>query len=360
MHLDRGRLSKVVERLDRAVEERQIPGAVLSVGIGRETVLRHACGWAWDWGGQRRPATLETVWDLASLTKVVATLPAVLSLVDDGLVRLRDRVGLFVPAFDAKDKQGVTLWHLLTHTGGLISHRTYYEFCANAAEIWKAVEIEPLLNEPGTAVVYSDLGFMLLGRIVEIVSGQSLGRYVRERVFDPLGMRDTGFCPATERADLISRAAGTEVSPRTRQPKQGVVHDENAEALGGTSGHAGLFSTVADLEAYVKFWVSPDAHSPAVVSPAARRLAVQCHTEHLDGRRGLGWVARGDGYDHTGDLWPSSAVGHTGFTGTSLAFDPASGLWTILLTNRVHYGRDNNHIIRLRGLIHNLVAAALV
>ena len=135
-----------------------------------------------------------------------------------------------------------------------------------------------------------------------------------------------------------------------------MVHDENAYAMGGISGHAGLFAPVSDLVKYLQLWLDRE---PSVLSQAIRNVAVQCHTLHLNGRRGLGWTCRHDDHDHTGDMWPESSVGHTGFTGTSIAFDPKTKLWMVLLTNDVHYGRESKTIVRLRGRVHNVIAAAL-
>jgi CubicO group peptidase (beta-lactamase class C family) len=349
--VDPDRLGRLSRRLADEVAAGRLPGAVLALGVGERTAYLQAFGYAEHRNGVVRPMTADTLFDLASLTKVVATLPAILTLVDDGEVRLADPVSRFLPEFAEGGKAEVTLRHLLTHTSGLPAHRRY-DRLGDGEAIREAVFRGPLVDAPGRHVVYSDLGFIVLAEVVRAVSGLPIDEYARARVFTPLGMTDTMYCPPPT---LWPRVAATEEVPGIGV-KVGVVHDENALAMDGVSGHAGLFAPIADLIRYVQMWVMA---GPSVLSAAARRAAVRCWTDGLDGRRGLGWVCRQDAYDHCGDLWPPTAVGHTGFTGTSIAFDPVSRWWLILLTNDVHYGREQRTIVRLRALVHNLAAAAL-
>ncbi|WAH37187.1 serine hydrolase domain-containing protein [Alicyclobacillus dauci] len=363
MRIDMDHLKLVDHILHREVEAGRLPGAVYAVGMYHDIWRQNAVGYAETLHGINRPVHPDTIFDLASLTKVVATLPSVLLLIDEGEIRLEDPVSMFLPAFAhptshesapaalAKAKAQVTIRHLLTHSSGLPSHRTYYQTCANREEVIQKVLTEPLEALPGTQVVYSDLGFVLLGEIVEAVSGMRIDEFAAKRIFQPLSMNETTYRP---RADLRTRIAATEEFEGI--VKVGVVHDENTHAMDGVSGHAGLFAPMDDMVRYVQMWLAEDA---TVLSPAVRRAAVTCFTMDLNGRRALGWTCRHDSYDHTGDLWPASTVAHTGFTGTSMAFDPASGLWMVLLTNEVHYGRENRTIGRLRNRLHNLVAAAL-
>jgi CubicO group peptidase (beta-lactamase class C family) len=345
--------------LKQAVEERTTPGAVAAVGVGPHMLWSHAVGWADLSPPSPRPMTWDTIFDLASLTKVVATLPSILLLVEEGTLTLEDPVHAYLPEFADEEsvrasgewgslRRQVTLWHLLTHTSGLPAHREYHRHL-RGEEVVQAAAHEPLRSPPGRQVVYSDLGFILLGRVVEKVTGLTLDVFSRERVFEPLGMRDTGFLPGPE---LSGRIAATEVGPDG--PKVGVVHDENAQAMGGVAGHAGLFSTAADLARYAQSWLGPES----LWTNWTRRRAIQDQVAALGGHRGLGWVLRHDAYDHTGDLWPEGTFGHTGFTGTSMAMDPDSGVWAILLTNRVHFGRDVQ-VGPLRRAFHNAVAGAL-
>jgi CubicO group peptidase (beta-lactamase class C family) len=360
--------------IDDAVRRGVIPGAVLAAGIGSaEPVISHAAGFAQDDSHARRAMTYDTIFDLASLTKVVATLPCVLRLVAAGQVGLDHPVRRYLRGFDGAGKDAVTVRQLLAHTSGLPGHRDY-EYLHDPVQLRAAALAEPLVTVPGTIVCYSDIGFIVLGELCAAVTGDRLDRLVTELVCAPLGMDDTGYLPA---AALAGRTASTE--PVAGQAKTGVVHDENAEALGGVAGHAGLFGTAADLSWYAAAWA---AAGSALVTPLGlpgplRAEALRCQTEGMPhaarpgdgdpgqtrpavGRRGLGWGLRGDRWDNMGDGWPSSGAGHTGFTGTSLSVDPVSGLWAVLLTNAVHFGRGPEHsVVGLRKQVHAAVAAAL-
>lgn len=371
------------ELIDDAVARRVIPGAVLAAGIGTpDPLLLHVAGFAQDDSAARRPMSADTLFDLASLTKVVATLPCVLRLVAAGQVSLDSAVQTYLPGFDGPGKDAVTVRQLLTHTSGLPDSRRYYEYLHEPAAVRAAALAEPLVAAPGTRVCYSDVGFIALGELCAAVAGCGLDRLVLELVSAPMGMADTGFRPAGE---LAGRAASTE--PIAGVAKTGTVHDENAEALGGVAGHAGLFGTAADLSRYAAAWAAGDsALAVSLELPGwLRAEALRCQTEGMPGvtrpadaksataaqpraaapeprrdRRGLGWGLRHDRWDNMGDGWPSSGAGHTGFTGTSLSVDPASGLWAVLLTNAVHFGRGPEHsVVGLRKLVHAAVSATL-
>jgi CubicO group peptidase (beta-lactamase class C family) len=332
-----------------AVASGEVPGAVAMVGRGPSVLETVSAG-----------HPVETVFDLASLTKVVATTTVTLALGID----LSLPVSGFVPGFAASRLwEGVTVRHLLTHTSGLPDTRKFYQWCTSRAELLASLYSTPLVVPPGTQVTYSDLGFITLGEIVAVVAGEPLDAAVRRLVLDPLGMTSAGYLPLPRFP--VSRFAPT-TEPDTGLPPPGVVHDENARILGGVAGHAGLFATAADLARFAQWWVSPAEDGP--VSVAVRRQAATCQTDGggpsglgdgggLGGRRGLGWTCTGDRYDILGDAWPGTSVSHTGFTGTSLALDPDSGLWVVLLTNGVHYGRDATAVKALRRAVHKAAAA---
>jgi CubicO group peptidase (beta-lactamase class C family) len=347
--------------VDAAVASGLIPGAVLAAGVGsQEPVLLHVAGDAQQDRDGRRPMSPDTIFDLASLTKVVGTLPCVLRLIAAGEIGLDDPVRRYLHAFDGAGKDRVTLRQLLSHSAGLPDQRRYYQFLHDADQIRAAALAEPLVSEPGSTFCYSDVGFITLGELCASVAGAGLEQVVRELVCEPLGLADTGYRPSPA---LAARVASTEhVGGRA---KTGIVHDENAEAMGGVAGHAGLFGTAADLARYAAAWVRPESEAGTALQLPAwlTAEALRCQTGGLagGGRRGLGWGLRHDRFDNMGDGWPTTGAGHTGFTGTSLSIDPASGLWTVLLTNAVHFGRGPGHsVVGLRKQVHAATAATLL
>jgi CubicO group peptidase (beta-lactamase class C family) len=358
------------ELIDQAVAAGVVPGAVLAAGLHQpEALLWYVAGDAQRDADARRPMTADTVFDLASLTKVVATLPAVLQLVGRAEVGLDEPARRYLPAFAGPGKDQVTVRQLLLHTSGLPDGRKYYRRWRDPAEIRAAVLAEPLVAGPGEVFCYSDVGFITLGELAAAVAGGGLAELVQEVVCAPLGMTTTRYLPPGEWA---GRIAATE--PVGGRAKVGVVHDENTEAMGGVAGHAGLFGTAADLGRYASAWAGDGSPPRAGDRPpgwagdgppagALRAEALRCRTDGLGGggRRGLGWGLRGDVWDNMGDGWPASGAGHTGFTGTSLSVDPVTGLWAVLLTNAVHFGRDLvTSVVRLRKQVHAAVAAELL
>jgi CubicO group peptidase (beta-lactamase class C family) len=351
-----------VRLMAEAVREGVAPAAVLAVGRGGAETSPceiHVFGHTHPTPAAP-PVTEETVFDLAELSTVLATTPAVLRLIDAGRLELDEPVAHHVPAYAQGAKARVTLRHLLTHTAGLPAHEPFFELGATPIGLRAAIANTPLVAPPATTVRYSEIGFMTLGFMIEAVTGKSLDSAVQHLVFTPLGLASTGYVPV--------HALGIDFAPTETRPgnegsggigehKAGVVHDENAEALGGVAGHAGVFSAIGDLVSYLRqVWLSPDSEG-GFLSPATRAAATTCWTEHLGGRRGLGWALAGDRTAHMTAAWPGGAAGHTGSTGTSIAFDPESGLWTVLLTNAAYHGRDQAGIAPLRRTVHAAVAA---
>jgi CubicO group peptidase (beta-lactamase class C family) len=353
------RIADAFRLVDEAVARGDTPGAVAAVGRGGAIQAMHTCGSAHlaaPGGEAVLPVRSDTIFDCASLTKVVALLPLVLLLVERGRLRLGDPVKQYIPAFAAEGKDAVTVKQLLTHTSGLIAHTNLYSHGWSPEEIKAHIFAMPLTYEPGTKVVYSDLGYITLGEIVQTLLEERLDTAARRYVFEPLGMNDTFYVPA---ADRLPRIAATEYSQELGRHKWGEVHDENAGALGGISGHAGLFSTAADLAKYAAMWLAKGriGEKGRLLSRASVEAATRTQTGNVPANRGLGWVLKGDSMDASGDLMSPATFGHTGFTGTSLTIDPAEDTFAILLTNRVYYGRERS-VVRLRHLFHNAVAAA--
>ncbi|MDQ0178335.1 serine hydrolase domain-containing protein [Bacillus chungangensis] len=345
--------NSVLDFLEKEIEAEHIPGAVIHVFYQGETIVQEAIGNRVVYP-EKFPMQLDTIFDLASLTKVVAALPAILTLIDNGEVRLDDRVAFFLPAFAVNGKEEVRLRHLLTHTSGLAAHRPFYLETLSKTEIIEKICQEPLQHQIGEKVIYSDLNFILLSSIVELVANISFAAFVKEKIFAPLGMHETSFNPTF----VKTRYAATAYSEKHETYKQGIVHDDNAEVLGGISGHAGLFSTIKDLAAYAEMIENDGIYQgKRMISKAAIALSRENFTAFDTEYRGIGWIIKNDAdISSCGDLFSGSSYGHTGFTGTSIWFDPEIKLHIILLTNRVHM-KNTDAILRLRPRLHNLIRA---
>ncbi|MFK7693763.1 serine hydrolase domain-containing protein [Paenibacillus sp. HJGM_3] len=368
MGLDPHRLHRAFACLDRDIEAGITPGGIAVIGRRGRTIT-YMAGSAGTSDRPPVPVQPDTLYDCASLTKVVVTLPLVLQLLEQGRLRLDDPVAATFPAFAEAEPQkaAVTIRHLLTHTAGLRPYMNLHAHGWTRDEIVARVLAEPLQHEPGAQVVYSDLGYIVLGELAARAHGLPLAEAAQRHILQPLGMRASGYRPlppagAPAPAAAPSLIAPTEWDAAAQAFRIGAVHDENAYAMGGVSGHAGLFATADDLSRYAAMWLGAGAapDGTRVLAPATVRAAVRSHTGALSpGHRGLGWVLAGDPFDASGDLLSRAAYGHTGFTGTSLYVDPELELTIVLLTNRVHYGREKS-VASLRARFHNAVAGSLI
>ncbi len=363
-----------VDSIARAgVADSAASAIALAIGRGGRLVRLEGFG-TLTWGSDQ-PTTPTSLFDLASLTKVVGTTTAVMILVDEGRLHLGDKVVRYLPWWSRGDprKNEVTVRELLLHRSGLPAWEPWYRDHEGVAAYQKAMAEQPLVYAPGTKTLYSDLGFMTLGWIVEKISGERLDRFLEQRVFGPLGMHDTMFRPDSA---LRPRIAATELDTTWRHRLlRGEVDDENADAMGGIAGHAGLFSTATDLSVFATMMMddgSLPACTPGLVPgdpcPVARPRAVHLldprtvrlftHRWDASSSRALGWDTP-SGVSSAGDYLSSSAYGHTGFTGTSIWIDPHLDLYVILLTNRVDPTRANEKILALRRAIANAAALAI-
>jgi len=313
------------------VEREQIPGAVLLIGRQGRTLFHEAWGWA-QLIPEKRPMTRNTLFDIASLTKVVGTWPGIAMLIQEGRLSLEDKLcDMLHHQKMHPSLREITLWNLLTHTAGLIPFRHPGRLHQTRKERIDELFMIPAEKERGAQVVYSDLSFIYLGEILAEAMGERQN-FVADEIFNALGMYDTcylpkagAYCAATEARD------GAVVCGR--------VHDTTAHMLGGVAGHAGLFSTAADLGRFCAA-VLPPAHHPAFHEEWLRK-SFENQTAHLGENRALGWIAYVE--RPAGNI-----VGHTGFTGTSIWMDTAQGEYVILLTNRVHPTRENKAHLQLR------------
>jgi len=308
------------------------------------------------------PVTDSTVWDLASLTKVIATTSAVMQLVGDGRVQLDTPATRYLPQWKAPGAESVTVRHLLTHSAGLPAWRPLYKEAWSAEEAMLQVYATVPDTAPGVRYVYSDLGFILLGEIVREISGLPLDSYVMSNVFLPMGMRETRFLPS---ALWRTRTAPTEIDPWRQRQLRGEVHDENSFQLGAVAGHAGLFSTARDLTRFAQTLLRDGVAVPQAGRADSVRvldgltLRTFAQRQPIAGsHRALGWETP-NGTNSAGRRLTASAFGHTGFTGTSVWIDPAQDLFVLLLTNRVNPTRQRQGIARVRTSLADAVVGAI-
>jgi uncharacterized protein YbbC (DUF1343 family)/CubicO group peptidase (beta-lactamase class C family) len=367
---DLQRLAALDETIAAAIADRKLPGAVVVVGRGDTIVLRKAYG-------QRaivpsaEPMTLDTIFDLASLTKVVATTPAVMQLVEEGKIRLTDPVATFIPEFRKYGKDRITVRDLLTHMSGL---RPDVDLADNWSGYTTAIDLaieEVPTAPPGRRFVYSDINFFLLAEIVARVSKQPFNEYVASRIFKPLGMRETTFVPGLAVQKRIaptepcrpadpSCAAIAPATPGGPRMLRGVVHDPTSRRMGGVAGHAGLFSTAADLALYCRMLLGGGAiGSTRVLSPLTVARMTSPSTPAGEANvRGLGWDLDSSYSANRGELLPLGSFGHTGFTGTSIWIDPATRTFIVFLSSRLHPDGTGD-VTPLRARVATVVASAL-
>ena len=326
------RLATIGRVVRRGVDAGGYPGAAVVIGRRGAAVYQKGFGHI-GWTSTAPEVDAEnTIYDLASLTKVVGTTTAAMILYDEGRLDLDAPVSRYLPTFTGGSKDLVTVRHLLLHRSGLPAGRELWRMTSSPAEARRIVLETPLACQPGACYVYSDLGADVLGWVVEAIAGQRIDQFLSERVFTPLGMHDTFYNPPDS---VRYRVAPTEVSPPRGYPIKGEVHDENAFALGGVAGHAGLFSTAADLAVFAQMMLNGGQYGDVrIVSDST----VALFTRRTAGTRALGWDTA-DGQGGSGEYLTESAFGHTGFTGTSLWIDPDREMFVVLLTNRVHAAR---------------------
>jgi beta-glucosidase-like glycosyl hydrolase/CubicO group peptidase (beta-lactamase class C family) len=328
--------------LDKAVADGAFPGAFAVVGRRDGALAQYGAGHL-DWAPSPVPDE-RTLWDLASLTKVVATTSALMQLVEQGRVELDAPVQRYLPNWTGPNKERVTVRRLLTHSSGLPAWRPIYKEADSPDIAMGLVYATPLDTLPGVRMVYSDLGAILLGEIVRVVSGERIDAYFAKHVAGPLGMSETSWLPSSA---LLGRIAPTEIDPWRQRHLRGEVHDENAFALGGVSAHAGLFSTARDLTRFARMCLNRGTLDGArIFEPATLDLFTTVQDSAFS-NRALGWETP-NGQNSAGHLMKRPAFGHTGFTGTSIWIDPAHDLFIILLTNRVNPTRANTRITRVR------------
>jgi CubicO group peptidase (beta-lactamase class C family) len=347
--------------LTRALADSAFPGAIAIVGNGQGELVEVAVGHL-TWG---EPALVDrhTLWDLASLTKVMGTTTAIMQLVDAGKVDVDAPVQRYLPDWVGPGKTAVTVRHLLTHSSGLPAFKAYDRITTDRDSIDKLMFATPLDSVPGRAMIYSDIGGYLLGRIVARVSGMPFDEYVR-KMYRDLGMNETMFNPPR---DLWPRVAPTEIDSLRGGLVRGKVHDERAYYLGGVSGHAGLFSSVHDLSKAARMLLNRGSVGGERLVSSATLARFDAFADSAFSNRGLGWQKPsypGMKFSTAGPGGSSRAIssqayGHSGLTGTSIIVDPANDVYIILLSNRVNPTRNNSKIGGVRTRLTDAVYAVL-
>ncbi len=352
-------MSEIDEFMGQAVSEGVFPGSTLMVSHGGLIVYHKSHGFVEKGSGSA--VTTDTVFDLASLTKPLVTVPAIMQLVKNGKLSLDTKIGNIFELFSGKDKKAVTIADLLVHSSGLPAHKPYYNILKKISEedrlsaFRHKVLSEPLETPRGEKIVYSDIGFIILGWIVEAISGVSLNRFIVENVYKPLGIREL-FFPVDKKKNEIEYAS-TEKCPWRGKTMVGEVHDDNAWVVGGVCGHAGLFGTASGmsklLDEYMNVFL--DREHNDLFNTVLLKMFLR---EYKNTGRTLGFDMP-SAVSSSGNLFSKNAVGHLGYTGTSFWMDFEKNIIIILLTNRVNPSRNNIKIRKFRPKIHNCIMQLL-
>jgi serine-type D-Ala-D-Ala carboxypeptidase len=340
--------------IEKAVRDSVFPGAGIAVICRDQVIYRKAFG-RMTYDGASRPVDTETVYDLASLTKAVATTSIIMQLAERDSLSLGAPVCRYLPDFARNGKEKVTIENLLRHNSGLRAHTWFAKSCRTPDEVYTAIYNDTLTNAPNTTTVYSDLGFILLGRIIETVTGKSLASNFHERFAVPLGMNTTMFNPDQS---LIWHIAPVEKdSDWPLSTPRPLVHDQNAALLGGAAGHAGLYSTTGDLVRFARMIMNGGKLDNKVY---VQESTIRKFLSHPEGLRALGWDVRSPGGSSSaGTLFSTASYGHLGYTGTSIWIDPTRNLAVIFLCNRVYPTSENIKIRKFRPLLHDTVVRCL-
>ncbi len=353
--------STLPARLDSIIRVGIAEGAApgVSIAVVRYGRLVHLKGYGQlDYAPGSPAADAGTIYDLASLTKVIATTTSAMILEEAGKLDLTRPVHDYVPELDAPDKAAITVQMLLTHTGGLEAYAPLYRQARGRGAYLHEINARPLVSAPGTQVLYSDWDMVLLQAVIERIAGLSLDTYADGHIFRPLGMADTRFAPDTNDRPFRRRIAPTTSDELRGGPLQGTVHDANAWALGGVSGHAGLFSTARDIATFAQMLLDGGTYG-AVRILSAPTIARWTSRQGIGKSRALGWDIPAPG-SSAGRYFSPRSFGHTGFTGTSLWIDPERGLFVVLLMNRVNSRGEGSRHVQLRRDVADAVQRAVL
>ncbi|MDQ2889690.1 MAG: serine hydrolase [Gemmatimonadota bacterium] len=343
---------KIDSLIKAAIADHAAPAMAVAIGRYDRLIYLHSYG-RLTYDDTAAAVDDHTRFDLASLTKVIATTTAAMMLEESGKLDISRTVVSYLPEFNSPEKKDITVRMLITHRGGLEAFAPLWHTLKGRDQYLAAINSRPLAYAPGTKSIYSDWDYVLMGLIVERVSGESLDAFTAQRIFQPLGMTETGFRPDTVAKRHI---APTEIDS-ARGLVWGSVHDENADAIGGVSGHAGLFSTAHDLAIFARMMLNGGSVGAArILAPTT--IARWTAAQDPGSSRALGWDTPAL-HSSAGRFFSPRSYGHTGFTGTSIWTDPERGVWVVLLTNRVYPTRNNNKHLDLRREVSDAVQQAV-
>ena len=348
--------SEIDNLMQEAIKDEIFPGAVLAVGHRGRLVYHKPFG-KFTYDKDDQEVTKKSIFDLASVSKVIGTTSAAMFLYDEGLLELDKKVIDYLPKFNNNGKDKITVRNLLLHNSGLIAFVEYYKKFKTKEEVIDAIMNSKLKYPTGTDYVYSDLGLITLQQIIEKLAGKPLDIFLKEKLFDPIGMKRTMYNPG---AEFLYDVLPTEVDDYFRMTTvKGKVHDENAYLLGGVAGHAGLFSTAEDLSKFMQMMLNGGIYGGKRYFKEST-VANWTTKQTEQSSRGLGWDTKSEGASSFGNKFSLNSFGHTGFTGTSVWADKDNDVYIVLLTNRVHPTRDNRKIVRFRPILSNAIADAVL
>ncbi len=346
--------SNVDKLIEQAIADSVFPGAVLLISKEGKTIYKNAYG-NYTYDKHSSKVTLNTIYDLASLTKIVATTTAAMICIDENLFQLNDKVINYIPEFDNNGKGKITIKNLLMHNSGLPAYKRFYKLYSNADDVITDIYNTKLVYKTGTKTVYSDLGMIVLQKIIEKVTGKSLDEFSEEKIFKPLMMKRTMFNPPDS---IKNEIAPTEFDDYWRHKQlQGEVHDETASQLNGVSGNAGLFSTAGDLAEFLKMILQKGVfNNKRIIKSNTVKLFTK---KQPDSERALGWDIKSPEKSSAGNFFSPQSFGHTGYTGTSFWVDPIKKVFVVFLTNRVYPTRRNRKIIKFRPKLHDEIIRSI-
>jgi len=345
--------NEVEKVVNDAIKDSAFPGAAVLISKDGTIYFYKAFG-NYTYHKDSKEVTINTIYDLASLTKVLATTTAAMICIDRNLFKLDDKVSKYIPEFSSNKKENVTIKNLLLHNSGLPAWKKFWGVYDNPEDILNTIYNSELEYETGTKTIYSDLGLITLGKIIEKVSGKSLSDFCKEEIFVPLEMNDTYFNPPDS---IKYRIAPTEIDNYWRKRLLiGEVHDETSALLKGVAGHAGLFSTAKDIHNLLITFLNKGKYKEKQIIKSS---TIELFTKKYDNSpRALGWDIKSPEGSSSGKYFSESSFGHTGFTGTSVWVDPVKKIAVVFLTNRVYPTRENRKIIRVRPELHDAVIKA--